>query len=163
MERTRWGRRTSQVGGKGRKQILVAFGIQGFLRSKHRFDFTQNNIKRRATCRWTGTGGEGVLGPCSEVADSPLATWNPHPIGVLLLMSLVTCTHKDHLRFLDQFEHLFGHCSETTFFWMVCSSLMAQYPSLDRVTGWKPPLKRSWSCTKVSKVCLLYTSPSPRD
>jgi len=48
-----------------------------------------NNIKRRATCLWTRKKGKSVLGPCSE-PGSLLATWNSHPIRVLLLMSLVT-------------------------------------------------------------------------
>jgi len=56
-----WGERTRQGGGKCRKQILVPFGIQGFLLSQRRLDLTQNSlqmelilesrIKRRATCR----------------------------------------------------------------------------------------------------------------
>ena len=64
-----------------------------------------------------------------------------------------TLTPKDHLRFLNLHKHLFDTCSEITFFWMVCLSLMAQYPSLDWC--WKLPLKRSWSSTKISKVGVL--------
>jgi len=108
-----------------------------------------------------GIGRKGVLDPCSEVAGSPLATWNPYPISVSLLIASVTWTPRDHLRFLNLHKHLFGTCSETTFFWMVCLSLMAQYPQPDQVTVWKPPFKRSWSCTKVSKVSVLVVEADP--
>ena len=76
-------------------------------------------------------------------------------------MSLVTYTPRDHLGFLNLVEHPFGHYSATSFFWIVCLSLMAQYPSLDRVTVWKPPFKRRWSCTKVSKVGVLEIETDP--
>ena len=111
-------------------------------------------IKRRVVCIWTRTGRKGDLGPCSE-PSSFLATWNPYSISVLLLIASATWTPRDHLRFLNLHKHMFDPCSETTFFWMVYLSLMAQYPALDQVTGWKLPLKRSWSCTKVSKVDVL--------
>jgi len=57
----------------GRKQILMTFGIQGFLLSQRRLDLTQltiqlrliseNSIKRRATCRWTRKKGKGCSWP----------------------------------------------------------------------------------------------------
>jgi len=56
-----------------------------------------------------GIRKKGVLGPCSEVGGSPLATLNPHFIRVVLQIASVTCTSRDHLRFLNLFEHLFGN------------------------------------------------------
>ena len=71
-----------------------------------------------------GTGGKGVLGPCSEVAGSPLVTLTPHPIRVLLPISSVTLSSTTCL----------GTNSDTAFF---CLSLVAQYPQPSWAFGWK--------------------------
>jgi len=53
-----------------------------------------------------GTRGKDVLGACSEVAGSPLATLNLHLIRVLLPISSITLG----------FATYSGTCSDTAFF-----------------------------------------------
>ena len=119
MERTGWGRRTSQVGGTGRKQILMAFGIQAFLRGQGRHDLTQlslqlglileSRIKRRATCRWTRNKGKGCSWPLFWSDGFSAGNFKPTPHQGLTTDCISHLHPRDHLRFLNLFEHLFGH------------------------------------------------------
>jgi len=164
MERTRLGKKRWQFGSEGRedsKQILVVCCMQGFLLSQRRLDLTQlsrqlglileSRIKRRATCRRTKNRGKSVLSPCSEGAGSPLATLNPHPIRVLLLMHQSPTPPEITLGSSTCSSTCLGICSEIVFVWMMCLSLMAQYPQ----PVWK--LFLCWMCSDfVEEVFFLY-------
>jgi len=118
---------------KGRedsKQILVGFLLSQRLLDLPRLSLQLDWSREELPADEPRTERKGVLGPWSK-PGSFLATWNPHSFSVVLLIASATWTPKDHLRFLNLHKHLFGTCSETTLFWMVCLSLMTQYPSLD--------------------------------